>query len=87
MDSSHLALWNHYREEQAQRDDPFHTSCFRDHRVRLRTRRLNGVVGTRQWEKSRYYNEFIRILSSPTGLESGSSRPAVRWIPALCRHA
>ena len=65
MDSDHLALWDHYREEQAQRDDPFHTSYFRDHGVRLRTRQLDGVVEKRLWEKSRHYNEYIR----PCGLD------------------
>ncbi|MCB2100655.1 MAG: hypothetical protein KDE22_07280 [Rhodobacterales bacterium] len=65
MDADHLALWGLYQQEQAQRDDPFHTGYFRDHAVRLRTRSLTGVVNRREWEKSRHYNDFIR----PCGLD------------------
>lgn len=64
MDADHLALWDIYQREQAQRDDPFHTGYFKDHSARLRTRSLHGVVRRREWENSRHYNEFIR----PCGL-------------------
>ena len=60
MDSQHIALWEHYQQEQAYRDDPFHTSYFQDHRQPLRTRDLAGVVNMREWKKSWHYNEYIR---------------------------
>ena len=60
LDSDHLALWAHYREHQAQRDDLFHHSYFRNHPRRLRASRLDDVVATREWRRSRHYNEYVR---------------------------
>ncbi len=64
LDTDHLALWQHYQENDAQREDLYHRSYFHDHRPPLRTRVLDEVVAPREWERSLHYNEYVR----PCGL-------------------
>lgn len=81
LDDDHLALWGHYQQEQAQRDDPFHLNYFRDHHRPQRTRDLAGVVSQREWKRSRHYNEYIRTcglsdrITSSLRLEAGDEAP------------
>lgn len=60
LDTEQMALWQHYQEEQAQKDDPYHLSFYRDLNHSVRTRALDEVVRGRSWKNSRHYNEYIR---------------------------
>ena len=60
LDAAGRALWGHYQQEQAYRDDPFHLGYYRDFLGVLRTRRLESVVDAREWRRSRHYNEYVR---------------------------
>lgn len=63
MDAGQMKLWEHYRAEQAQHDDPFHLEYFRRQRRRLHTRRLYDVVERRDWQRTRHYTDYIRACS------------------------
>ncbi len=63
LDTDQQALWQHYQEEQAQKDDPYHLSYFDNHHRPLRTRTLNEVVEARLWKRSRHYNDYIRACN------------------------
>ena len=60
LDTEQMALWQHYQEEQAQKDDPYHLSFYKDLKQPVRTRVLDEVVQGRAWKNSRHYNEYIR---------------------------
>jgi hypothetical protein len=60
LDDADRALWLHYQQENAHRDDPFHQRYYRDFTGALRTRRLESVVDAAEWRRSRHYNEYIR---------------------------
>jgi ATP/maltotriose-dependent transcriptional regulator MalT len=60
LDTDHLALWQHYQENNAQKDDPYHLSYYHDHHRPLRTRSLDEVVASREWKRSLHYNEYVR---------------------------
>jgi hypothetical protein len=60
LDQADRALWVHYQQEKAHRDDPFHQRFYRDFTGVLRTRRLESVVDRCEWNRSRHYNDYIR---------------------------
>lgn len=60
LDTDHLTLWQHYQENNAQKDDPYHLSYFHHHQRPLRTRRLDEVVASKEWKRSLHYNEYVR---------------------------
>lgn len=60
LDAAGRALWGHYQQEQAHRDDPFHLRYYGDFAGVLRTRCLESVVDAREWQRSRHYNEYVR---------------------------
>jgi DNA-binding CsgD family transcriptional regulator len=81
LDATQMALWQHYQEEQAQKDDPYHLSFYHNLQRPLRTRVLDEVVAKREWMKSRHYNEYVRAcgledrITSSLRLDSGPENP------------
>ncbi len=91
LDTEQLALWQHYQENSAQKDDPYHLSYFHDHSRPLRTRVLDEVVESREWKNSLHYNEYIRACGLgdriTSSLRLGSDQKAPLQTLVFHRHA
>lgn len=60
LDPRERALWAHYQRERAYLDDPFRHSFLKGFTGPLRTRRLESGMDTREWYRSRHYNDYVR---------------------------
>jgi len=91
LDPAGRSLWAHYQRERAYRDDPFHLGYFDGFTGSLRTRRLESVVDTSQWYRSRHYGDYVgacglddRITSS---LRLSGKSPSTLQVVVLHRSA
>ena len=75
LDDSDRALWAHYQQENAHRDDPFHLRYYRNFTGALRTRSLRSVVDLAVWRRSRHYNDYIRACRLDDRITSSMSIP------------
>jgi hypothetical protein len=82
LDDSDRALWAHYQRENAHRDDQFHVRYFRTFTGALRTRSLESVVDTPEWQRSRHYNEYVRACRLNDRITSSVQLPETSPIAA-----
>ena len=75
LETEHLALWSHYQQEQAYRDDPFHIGYFQSMGGGLWTKELLSVVEKRDWYRSRHYNEYIKPCNLGDRITSSQKLP------------
>jgi DNA-binding CsgD family transcriptional regulator len=89
LDDSDRALWAHYQRENAHRDDPFHLRYFGTFTGALRTRSLESVVNMPDWQRSRHYNEYLRVCRLDDRITSSvqlpESSPAATQVIVLHR--
>ena len=91
LDDAGRALWGHYQQSNAQRDDPFHLSYYRRFKGALLTRDLESVVDLSEWRRSRHYNDYIRACRLDDRITSSvhlpGTAPPVTQVIVLHRSA
>jgi hypothetical protein len=90
IDDAQRALWAHYQQERAHRDDPFHQRYYRTFTGALRTRCLESVVPASEWSRSRHCNEYVRACGLDDRITSSvalSPAPAITQVIVLHRSA
>jgi DNA-binding CsgD family transcriptional regulator len=60
LEDHQRALWFHYQQTEAYKEDQFHQGYLRRVGRRVFTRSLTDVVDTKDWNRSRVFNDYIR---------------------------